>query len=505
MEQNNEVVVDRAKSQWSDLWKKEDYWAIWIGFFFLIVAAWLCFGQRPALEAKFNEYETIIKAEESKPFKTIEWYKATAAQKNVQAQKQSQVADVIAYLKTPARWTDNPLDALMMDQARADERNAALKPKVEAAKQAAAEALATAKAAQDAAAAAGYQDAGLNDAAKAAIDANFCRYTAVPGIPELRAAVGGYFKKFYGEDIAPECTIVSAGGKHALYNFMQASINPGDEVLLPAPYWVSYPYTIQLAGGVPVIVQASLEQGFKVTPEMLDAKCTDKTKLLVLNTPSNPTGAVYNAEELAAILDWADSRDVYVLTDEIYDQLVFAPAKMASAVHHFAKNPEKVAILNGVSKSFAMTGWRVGYVVAHPEIIKKMSSMQGHCTSNICSISQKAALAGLTGPLDFLGEMRNAFQRRRDLAMDIINGWDFASCPCPDGAFYLFVDVRKCFGGTVKNSTELCTWLLDKARVAVVPGAAFGDDNCIRFSYAVSDDTLRDALQRIGDALSQLR
>ena len=170
MEQNNEVVVDRAKSQWSDLWKKEDYWAIWIGFFFLIVAAWLCFGQRPALEAKFNEYETIIKAEESKPFKTIEWYKATAAQKNVQAQKQSQVADVIAYLKTPARWTDNPLDALMMDQARADERNAALKPKVEAAKQAAAEALATAKAAQDAAAAAGYQDAGLNDAAKAAID-----------------------------------------------------------------------------------------------------------------------------------------------------------------------------------------------------------------------------------------------------------------------------------------------------------------------------------------------
>ena len=307
------------------------------------------------------------------------------------------------------------------------------------------------------------------EAAKAAIDANFCRYTAVPGIPELRAAVGGYFKKFYGEDIAPECTIVSAGGKHALYNFMQASINPGDEVLLPAPYWVSYPYTIQLAGGVPVIVQASLEQGFKVTPEMLDAKCTDKTKLLVLNTPSNPTGAVY------------------------------------SAVHHFAKNPEKVAILNGVSKSFAMTGWRVGYVVAHPEIIKKMSSMQGHCTSNICSISQKAALAGLTGPLDFLGEMRSAFQRRRDLAMDIINGWDFASCPCPDGAFYLFVDVRKCFGGTVKNSTELCTWLLDKARVAVVPGAAFGDDNCIRFSYAVSDDTLRDALQRIGDALSQLR
>ena len=176
-----------------------------------------------------------------------------------------------------------------------------------------------------------------------------------------------------------------------------------------------------------------------------------------------------------------------------------------SAVHHFAKNPEKVVILNGVSKSFAMTGWRVGYVVAHPEIIKKMSSMQGHCTSNICSISQKGRPGRPYRSPGFPGRDAQRLPASPRPGMDIINGWDFASCPCPDGAFYLFVDVRKCFGGTVKNSTELCTWLLDKARVAVVPGAAFGDDNCIRFSYAVSDDTLRDALQRIGDALSQLR
>lgn len=339
------------------------------------------------------------------------------------------------------------------------------------------------------------------EAAKAAIDANFCRYTAVPGIPELRAAVGGYFKKFYGEDIAPECTIVSAGGKHALYNFMQASINPGDEVLLPAPYWVSYPYTIQLAGGVPVIVQASLDQGFKVTPEMLDAKCTDKTKLLVLNTPSNPTGAVYNAEELAAILDWADSRDVYVLTDEIYDQLVFAPAKMASAVHHFAKNPEKVAILNGVSKSFAMTGWRVGYTVTHPDLVKKLSQITGQATGNICSVSQKAAVAALTGPYDCVESMRQAFQKRRDMAWKEIASWSNVVCPKPEGAFYLFADISALYDEKMPDATAACTRLLSEAGVALVPGDAFGAPDCIRFSYAVADDVLMDALARVRKVL----
>ncbi len=342
------------------------------------------------------------------------------------------------------------------------------------------------------------------EAAKAAIDDNFCRYTPVPGIAELRQAVAGYFKKVYDADIKAENTIISAGGKHALYNFVQATINPGDEVLIPAPYWLSYPDIVCLAGGTPVIVQASAAQGFKITPAMLDKHVTSRTRLLILNSPSNPTGAVYTAAELDALLEWAHAHGVFVLCDEIYDQLVFAPAKMASAIHHFVRRPDEIAILGGLSKSFAMTGWRVGYLVAHPDLIKKISSMQGHSTSNICSIAQKAAVAALNGPLDCLTPMLEAFQRRRDMAMQVIRSWPWAVCPQPDGAFYLFVDVSGCYGGSVKNSTELCTRLLDEAHVALVPGAAFGDDNCIRFSYAVADDVLARALEASGKVMAKL-
>lgn len=342
------------------------------------------------------------------------------------------------------------------------------------------------------------------EAAKAAIDDNFCRYTPVPGIAELRQAVAGYFKKVYDADIKAENTIISAGGKHALYNFVQATINPGDEVLIPAPYWLSYPDIVCLAGGTPVIVQASAAQGFKITPAMLDKHVTSRTRLLILNSPSNPTGAVYTAAELDALLEWAHAHGVFVLCDEIYDQLVFAPAKMASAIHYFVRRPEEIAILGGLSKSFAMTGWRVGYLVAHPDLIKKISSMQGHSTSNICSIAQKAAVAALNGPLDCLTPMLEAFQRRRDMAMQVIRSWPWAVCPQPDGAFYLFVDVSGCYGGSVKNSTELCTRLLDEAHVALVPGAAFGDDNCIRFSYAVADDVLAKALEASGKVMAKL-
>ena len=342
------------------------------------------------------------------------------------------------------------------------------------------------------------------EAAKAAIDDNFCRYTPVPGIAELRQAVAGYFKKVYDAEIKAENTIISAGGKHALYNFVQATINPGDEVLIPAPYWLSYPDIVCLAGGTPVIVQASAAQGFKITPAMLDKHVTSRTRLLILNSPSNPTGAVYTAAELDALLEWAHAHGVFVLCDEIYDQLVFAPAKMASAIYHFVRRPEEIAILGGLSKSFAMTGWRVGYLVAHPDLIKKISSMQGHSTSNICSIAQKAAVAALNGPLDCLTPMLEAFQRRRDMAMQVIRSWPWAVCPQPDGAFYLFVDVSGCYGGSVKNSTELCTRLLDEAHVALVPGAAFGDDNCIRFSYAVADDVLAKALEASGKVMAKL-
>ena len=342
------------------------------------------------------------------------------------------------------------------------------------------------------------------EAAKAAIDDNFCRYTAVPGIPELRKAAGAYFERNYGVPVPMESIVVGAGGKHCLYNFMQAMLNPGDEVLVPAPYWLSYPDMVMLTGATPVSVLAGPEMGFKVTPAMLEAHTTDKTKLLILNSPSNPTGAVYTEAEFTAIMDWAIARGLFVLSDEIYDQLVFAPAKMTSAIGWFAKYPEQVAVLNGLSKSYAMTGWRVGFLAAHPLLIKKISAMQGHSTSNICSIAQKAGLAALTGSMECVDKMREAFVRRRDLAMKIIEGWPFAICPKPDGAFYLFFDVSKCYGGSVSNSTELCTLLLDKAHVAVVPGAAFGDDKCIRFSYAVGDEVLKGALESIGAVLAEL-
>ena len=342
------------------------------------------------------------------------------------------------------------------------------------------------------------------EAAKAAIDDNFCRYTAVPGIPELRKAAGAYFERNYGVPVPMESIVVGAGGKHCLYNFMQAMLNPGDEVLVPAPYWLSYPDMVMLTGATPVSVLAGPEQGFKVTPAMLEAHTTDKTKLLILNSPSNPTGAVYTEAEFTAIMDWAIARGLFVLSDEIYDQLVFAPAKMTSAIGWFAKYPEQVAVLNGLSKSYAMTGWRVGFLAAHPTLIKKISAMQGHSTSNICSIAQKAGLAALTGSMECVDKMREAFVRRRDFAMKIIEGWPFAICPKPDGAFYLFLDVSRCYGGSVNNSTDLCTLLLDKAHVAVVPGAAFGDDKCIRFSYAVGDDVLKGALESIGAVLAEL-
>ncbi len=342
------------------------------------------------------------------------------------------------------------------------------------------------------------------EAAKQAIDSNFCRYTAVPGIMELRKAVCGYYQNQYDLTIEPANVIIGAGGKHALYNYIMTVVNPGDEVIIPAPYWVSYPDMVKLAEGVPVFVKADAEAKFKVTAEQIREAITPRTRLLILNSPSNPTGAVYSAAELEAIMKVAVDAGILVLADEMYDQLVFEPAEMASVSPWVARYPEQVSILCGVSKSFAMTGWRCGYLVSHKEIIKKCSTLQGQCTSNICSITQKAALAALTGPMDCVAKMRAAFQRRRDMALEIIDGWKFAVCPHPDGAFYLFVDVHSCYRKTVHNSLELSQYLLDKIHVALTPGVAFGDDSCIRFSYAVSDETLKMAVAKVGDVLAEL-
>lgn len=338
-------------------------------------------------------------------------------------------------------------------------------------------------------------------AACEAIREGFTKYTPVPGIPALRKAVGTYYNRQYGICPPPESVIVTNGGKQSLYNLMQALINPGDEVLIPAPYWVSYPDMVALAGGQPVIVSASVEQAFKVTPAMLDAARTPKTKMLIMNSPSNPTGAVYGADEFNAIMEWAVSNNIFVISDEIYDQLIFAPAKMTSAMPWWEKYPEQFAVCNGVAKSFAMTGWRVGYTVAHPDLVKKLSTLQGQCTSNVCSVAQRAALAALEGSYDCVAKMNEAFARRRDFAYGVVQTWKKAHCPRPDGAFYIFVDVSEYYNESMKDSSAVCTRLLEEAHVALVPGVAFGDDKCIRFSYAVDDAVLAEALQKIGNVL----
>lgn len=338
-------------------------------------------------------------------------------------------------------------------------------------------------------------------AAKAAIDAGFTRYTQEPGIPELRAAVAGYFAAHYGVEAEGANAIVTNGGKQSLYNLLQCLLDPGDEVLIPAPYWVSYPAMVLLADGVPVEVPAPASKGFKVTPEDLERACTPKTRVLIFNSPSNPTGVHYTRQEQDALAAWAVQKGVFVISDEIYDRLVYAPAEPVSLAGWWKKHPENFAIVNGLAKTFAMTGWRVGYTLAHVDLVKAMSKLQGQSTSNICSIAQKAALAALTGPSECVAEMCAAFARRRDLAMQIVGTWKRAVCPRPDGAFYVFPDVSAYYGGKFKDSAEACTLLLEEAGVAAVPGAAFGDDACVRFSYALDDESLIKALELSGKAL----
>jgi aspartate aminotransferase len=340
------------------------------------------------------------------------------------------------------------------------------------------------------------------DAAKKAVDDGMTRYTQVPGIPALRDAVAEYFNSYYGTSAGADSTIVTNGGKQALYNLLQCLLDPGDEVLIPGPYWVSYPAMVELADGVPVVVGAPAAQGFKLTPEDLDRAATPRTRALILNSPSNPTGVAYTEAELTAIAQWAVSRGVFVISDEIYDRLVYAPAEPVSLAPFWEQHPESVAVVNGLSKSFAMTGWRVGFTLAHPDLVKAMSKVQSQSTSNVCSIAQHAALAALTGPREMLGDMCDAFARRRDKAMDVVASWPGVVCPRPDGAFYIFPDVSALYCDRFKNSTELCTLLLEEAGVAAVPGAAFGDDACVRFSYALDDDTVVDALTRVGRVLT---
>ncbi|MDP2848795.1 MAG: pyridoxal phosphate-dependent aminotransferase [Humidesulfovibrio sp.] len=341
----------------------------------------------------------------------------------------------------------------------------------------------------------------VREAAKKAIDDGFTRYTPVPGIPDLRNAIAGYYGQFYGVCAKGENTIASTGGKQALYNLLMALLNPGDEVLIPAPYWVSYPAMVELADGVPVIVPTGPENGFLVSVRDLEAMCTPRTSVLILNSPSNPTGGHYAQEAMDEIARWAKARGVFIISDEVYDRLVYEPAKPSTLSGFWQRHPENVAVVGALSKSFCMTGWRMGWTLAHPDLVKACGKIQGQSTSNINSITQKAAIAALTGPWTLVDEMKTAFVRRRDLALSVIRSWPGVTCPKPDGAFYLFPVVDSYYTPEMPDSAAMCTRLLEEAGVALVPGSAFGDDRCVRFSYAVADEVLMTALSKVGKVL----
>jgi aspartate aminotransferase len=338
------------------------------------------------------------------------------------------------------------------------------------------------------------------EAAKTALDDGFTRYTAVPGIPELREAVADYYGRFYGARAGAANTVVCNGGKQVLYNLLMALVNPGDEVLIPAPYWVSYPAMVQLADGVSVFVPTTAEDGYLATLEGLEAARTDKTTVLILNSPSNPTGCCYTQAQMEAIAEWARKNGIFIISDEVYDRLVYAPFEPASLSKTWERYPDTLAVVGALSKSFCMTGWRVGYALAHEDLIKAVTKIQGQSTSNINSIAQRAAVAALTGPWDIVDEMKESFVRRRDLAHKIITGWG-APCPKPDGAFYLFPVLSQFYTDDAPDSAAMCTKILEEAGVALVPGSAFGDDKCIRFSYAVDEKVLESALAKVGSVL----
>jgi len=344
----------------------------------------------------------------------------------------------------------------------------------------------------------------IREAAKRAIDAGKTRYTAVDGIPELKAAICTKFLKENGLTYTPAQVSVGTGGKQILYNALMATCNPGDEVIIPAPYWVSYPDMVYLAGGTPVPVVGRLENGFKITPEELEAAITPRTKWFIFNSPSNPTGAGYSRAELKALTEvLLRHPQVWVMSDDMYEHLVFDDFQFCTPAEVEPGLYDRTLTCNGVSKAFAMTGWRIGYAAGPVALIKAMGTIQSQSTSNPCSISQWAALEALSGPQDFLPGWRAAFQARRDLVVSMLNQAQGITCPKPEGAFYVYPDISGVIGkatpgGTVITNDEVfATALLEETGVAVVFGAAFGLSPNFRVSYATSDEVLREACARI--------
>ena len=347
------------------------------------------------------------------------------------------------------------------------------------------------------------------DAAIEAINDGFTRYTPASGTADMKKAVADTFRADNGLDYEPSQVIINCGAKHSVFQAVFVMVRPGEEVIIPAPYWVSYPEMVRLAGGTPVIVETTGETGYKLTPEMLRAAITDRTKLLILNSPSNPTGMVYTGDELAALGEVVSDAGIHVLSDEIYQKLCYGGAEHVSIGSLSDDLFGRTITVNGVSKAYCMTGWRIGWTAGPKEIITAMGTMQSQETSNPCSIAQKAALAALTGPQDFLPGHRAAFDERRKYVVDRLNTMDGVSCIEPQGAFYAFPNVsglygRSWTGGAIDGSVALCDYLLAEMHIALVPGAGFGADANVRLSYASSLETLGEALNRLETGIAAL-
>ena len=349
----------------------------------------------------------------------------------------------------------------------------------------------------------------IKEAAKKAIEDNFSRYSPVPGYPELRKAIVAKLKNENGLDYSMSEILVSNGAKQSVCNTVMALVNDGEEVIIPAPYWVSYPQMVKLAGGTPVIVNAGFDQDFKITPEQLEAAITPKTRMLILCSPSNPTGSVYSKEELEALAEVIKRHEgLYVLADEIYEHINYVGHH--ESIAQFPGMKERSIIVNGVSKAYAMTGWRIGFIAAPEWIVKGCNKLQGQYTSGPCSVSQKAAEAAYTTSQECVETMRKAFERRRDLIVSLAKEIPGLEVNCPQGAFYLFPKCSSFYGKSyegrkIETSTDLAMFLLEEGHVATVGGDAFGDPQCFRMSYATSDDNIREAMRRIKETLAKLK
>ncbi|MEM1021764.1 MAG: pyridoxal phosphate-dependent aminotransferase [Pseudomonadota bacterium] len=351
----------------------------------------------------------------------------------------------------------------------------------------------------------------IKAAAIAAIQRGETKYTAVGGTPELKEAIAEKFRVQNGLEYAADEIFVSCGGKHSIYNAMMATLNPGDEVLIPTPYWVSYPDIVLLAGGTPKTVPASLETGFKITPEQLRAAITDKTKWLIFNSPSNPSGAAYTRAEIKAITDvLLEHPQVWLFTDDIYEHIVYDGFEFVTPVAVEPHLKSRALTMNGVAKAYAMTGWRIGYVGGPSDVIKAMSKVQSQSTSNPCSISQAATIEAVTGDHGFLQDWVATFKSRRDLVVEMLDACEGLSCPTPEGAFYVYPDCSELMGRktpagvTLNGDGDLVTYLLEDAGVAAVQGEAFGLSPNFRVSYATATDVLEDACTRIQKACAAL-